>query len=140
MTRCLVPDGEVDGLGAVVSDLAAVDVTQSLVDADADLDDLLTDAVELGSDTEGDLDGLVELSGIVSATRDDSVGGEDLGDVDLSSELDADAEVVVFAVDVLRGSAGTVLVVLVLPERGGVVRHLEIGPDLVQGRLQIRDF
>lgn len=120
--------------------MVAVGVAQSLVDADADLNNLLSDAVELGRDSNGGLDGVVELGDVVVATGNNTVVGEHGGEVDLSLELESNGEVVVLAVDVLRGSAGTVLVVFVLPEIGGVVGRLEIRPDLTEGGGQISDL
>lgn len=128
---CLLEVGERDGVSAVGLALIAVGVVQVLVNADAELDELGSDAVELRGSSSGSLDGLVDLGGGVRTSGVDTTLTEHGEEVDLRLELEGGGEVVMLVVDVGGGSARAVLVVLMSPESLLVIA-LEIRPDLLQ--------
>lgn len=128
--------GDGDGGAAVSLVLIAVGVGQVLVNANAELNKLVSNAVKLRLGTSDGLDSLEDLGGGVGSSGDNTSLVEEGEQVDLTLELDGVVEVVMLVVDVGAGGAGTVLVELVSPEALLVIA-LQVGPDSLQSRDQI---
>ena len=128
--------GDGDSGAAVSLVLVAVGVGQVLVDANAELNKLVSNAVKLRLGTGDGLDGLEDLGGGVRSTGDNTSLVEEGEQINLTLELDGVVEVVVFVVDVGASSARAVLVELVRPETLLVIA-LQVGPDSLQSRDKI---
>lgn len=119
--------------------MVAVGVRQVLVNANSELNKLVSDAVKLGLGTGDGLNGLEDLRGGVSSSRGNATLVEEGEEVDLALKLDRVVEVIVLVVDVGAGGAGAVLVELMSPEAFFVVA-LQIRPHGLQTRDQISDI
>lgn len=119
--------------------MVAVGVAHVLVDTDSDLNELVSDAVELRGGTSGALESVLDLSGAVGASRGDAAGLQHGVDVDLVLKHDGLREVAALVGDGGRGSARTVLVELVRPEALLVI-FLQIWPHTLERGDQIRDL
>lgn len=130
-------EGEGDGGVAVGLVLVTAVVVQVLVDANAELDELGTDAVKLRSSASNALDSLGDLGASVGASGGDTSVVQNVEKIDLALQFDGSGKIIVFIVNVSRCGARTVLVELVSPEALFVIA-LKIGPDRLQSRNQIR--
>ena len=129
-------EGEVDGGAAVSLVLITVGVAQVLVNANAELYELLANAVELRGSASDGLNSLEDLGGRVGASRGDATLVQHVGERDLGLQLDGGREVIMLILDVGRCRAGAVLVEFVSPKSFFVIA-LKVGPDGLQLRDQI---
>lgn len=137
--RLVRREGHRNGAGAVSLVLITVGVSEVLVNANTELNELLADAVELRGGVGDRLNSLENLSGRVGASGGDATVLEDGHKINLLLETNGAREVVVLVMNIGRVGARTVLGIFVGPEALFVIAF-QIRPHTLQLGHKISDL